>query len=99
MVAHFTATPYCLVASAESMVIWSLVRVAVLDPEVVILQVDVEIGQDQRSLMKRPDDPGHLVAVQLDDGVGYLDASPRPKPAARHPDSPMRSNRRLRARS
>jgi hypothetical protein len=46
--------------------------VAVLDAEVVILQVDVEIGVDQLVLDELPDDPGHLVAVDLDDGVGTL---------------------------
>ena len=55
--------------------------VARLDAEVVVQQVDVEIGQDQLVLDEGPDDPGHLVAVELDDGVLYLDfrhlASPR----------------------
>ena len=48
-------------------------RVAVLDRQVVILQVDVEIGQDQALLDERPDDAGHLVAVHFDDGVCNLD--------------------------
>ena len=48
-------------------------RVAVLDAEVVIFQVDVEIGVDQLVLDELPDDPGHLVAVELDDRVGDLD--------------------------
>ena len=47
--------------------------VALLDPEVVVEQVDVEIGQDQLLLDEVPDDPGHLVAVELDDGVVHLD--------------------------
>jgi hypothetical protein len=46
--------------------------VAVLDREVVILQVDVEIGEDQALLDERPDDPGHLVAIHLDDGFATL---------------------------
>jgi hypothetical protein len=33
-----------------------------LDAEVVILQVDVEIGVDQLVLDELPDDTGHLVA-------------------------------------
>jgi hypothetical protein len=46
MVAHLTPTPCCLMALAASMVIWSSVRRA-LDAQVVVFQVDVEIGQDQ----------------------------------------------------
>ncbi len=55
------------------MVTWSLVCVAVLDAEVVVFQVDVEIGQDQLLLDERPDDAGHLVAVEFDDRVLDLD--------------------------
>ncbi len=44
-------------------------RVAALDPEVVVLQLDVEVGKDQLLFDERPDDPGHLVAVELDDRV------------------------------
>ncbi len=47
--------------------------VAVLDRQVVILQVDVEIRQDQALLDERPDDPGHLIPVHFDDGVCNLD--------------------------
>ena len=47
--------------------------VALLDAEIVIEQVDVEIGQDQPLADPLPDDPGHLVAVELDDGVLHLD--------------------------
>ena len=47
--------------------------VALLDPEVVVLQVHVEVGQDQLLLDERPDDAGHLVAVEFDDGVLNLD--------------------------
>jgi hypothetical protein len=72
MVAHLTPTPYFLIALAASMVTWSLVRRG-FDAEVVILEVDVEIGQDQLVLDEVPDDPGHLVAVEFDDRVGYLD--------------------------
>ena len=46
-----------------------LAGVAALDPEVVVLQVDVQVGNDQLLLDERPDDPGHLVAVKLHDGV------------------------------
>ena len=42
-------------------------RVAILDRQVVIEEVDVEIGQDQPLADPLPDDPRHLVAVELDD--------------------------------
>src|SRR5665648_951976 len=41
--------------------------VPVLDRQVVVPQVDVEVGLDQAVLDGPPDDPGHLVAVHLDD--------------------------------
>jgi hypothetical protein len=44
-------------------------RVAALDPEVEVDQLEVEVGQDQLLLDEGPDDPGHLVAVELDDRV------------------------------
>ena len=47
--------------------------VALLDAEIVVEEVDVEIGMDQLVLDELPDDPGHLVAVHFDDGVGHLD--------------------------
>ncbi|MND57083.1 hypothetical protein D3C80_482050 [compost metagenome] len=47
--------------------------VAVLDREIVIFDVEIEIGQDQLILDQLPDDAGHLVAVEIDDRVGYLD--------------------------
>ena len=46
---------------------------APLDPEVEVEELDVEIGKDQLLLDEGPDDPGHLVAVELDDGVFHLD--------------------------
>ena len=52
--------------------------VAVLDAQVVVLQLDVEVGQDQLLPDLLPDDPGHLVAVELDDRVVYLDLRHRP---------------------
>ena len=48
-------------------------RVTVLDAQVVVVEVDVEVGVDQPVLDERPDDAGHLVAVELDDGVLHLD--------------------------
>jgi hypothetical protein len=50
-----------------------LCPVTVLDAEVVIEQLDVEIGQDQLLLDEAPDDARHLVAVELDDRLGNLD--------------------------
>ncbi len=43
--------------------------VALLDREVVILQIDVEIGQDQPFADPLPDDLRHLVAIDLHDRV------------------------------
>ena len=47
--------------------------VAMLDAEVVVLEVDVEVGVDQLVLDQLPDDACHLVAVHLDDRAGDLD--------------------------
>ena len=47
--------------------------VALLDAEIVVEQVDVEIGMDQLVLDVLPDDAGHLVAVHFDDGILHLD--------------------------
>jgi hypothetical protein len=49
--------------------------VALLDPEVVIVQVDIEMGQDQLVFDQLPDHARHFVAVQLDDGVQHFDLS------------------------
>ena len=37
------------------------------------MQIDVEIGADQLVLDQLPDDAGHLVAVEFDDGICNLD--------------------------
>ena len=47
--------------------------VAVGQAQVVVLEVDVQVGVDELVLDVLPDDAGHLVAVQLDDGVLDLD--------------------------
>ena len=47
--------------------------VALLDAEVVVEQLDVEVRQDESVLDELPDDAGHLIAVELDDGVVDLD--------------------------
>jgi hypothetical protein len=48
-------------------VIWSSVASRLSIEQVEVAQVDVEVGQDQLVLDELPDDPGHLVAVELDD--------------------------------
>jgi hypothetical protein len=57
--------------------------VAVLDTEVVVLQLDVEIRQDQPFLDELPDDAGHLVATEHDDRVEHRDLGDR-RSLARH---------------
>ncbi len=47
--------------------------VALLHREIVVEQVDIEVRMDQLVLDELPDDPGHLVAVHLDDGIRHLD--------------------------
>ena len=47
--------------------------VTVLDAEIVVEEIDVEIGKDQLLFDELPDDAGHLVAVELDDGSSHLD--------------------------
>ena len=44
-----------------------------LDAEVVVLEVDIQIGDDQLVLDELPDDSRHLVAVELDDRSRHLD--------------------------
>ena len=47
--------------------------VARLDAEVVVLEIEIEVGMDQLVLDQLPDDAGHLVAVHLDDRSRDLD--------------------------
>jgi hypothetical protein len=47
--------------------------VAVFDREVVIIESRSRYGMDQLVLDLLPDDAGHLVAVEIDDGIGDLD--------------------------
>jgi len=47
--------------------------VAALDPEVEVLDVDVEVRKQQLVFDEVPDDARHLVAVHLDDRVLHLD--------------------------
>ncbi len=48
-------------------------RIAVFNREVVIFEIDIEIGVDQFVLDRLPDDAGHLIAVEFDDWVGDFD--------------------------
>jgi hypothetical protein len=52
-------------------------RVAMLDRKVEILEFDVEIRVDELVADELPDDAGHLVAVELDDGVLHFDLGHR----------------------
>jgi hypothetical protein len=47
--------------------------VTVLKTEIIVLEVDVEVGVDELVLDDLPDDAGHLITVELDDGVLDLD--------------------------
>jgi hypothetical protein len=48
-------------------------RIAGFDAQIIIFQVDIEIGQYQAFADPFPDDPGHFVAIEFDDGVFHLD--------------------------
>jgi len=43
--------------------------VAVLDSQVVVIQIDIQMREDQLVLDPLPDDAGHLVPVDVYDGV------------------------------
>lgn len=47
--------------------------IAILESQIVVLEVDVQVREDELVLDVLPDDAGHLIAVQLDDGVLDLD--------------------------
>src|SRR5262249_2510280 len=47
--------------------------ISVLDRQVVVTQVDVQVGQDQLILDELPDNTRHLIAVEFYDGIGHLD--------------------------
>jgi len=73
MVAHLMPTPWSRhrVGGVDGDAIRR--GVAVLDREVVVLEVDVEVREDQPILDVLPDDPRHLVTVELDDRRADLD--------------------------
>jgi hypothetical protein len=43
--------------------------VALLDSQVVVFQIDLQIGEDEFLFDLGPDDPGHFIAVHLDNGI------------------------------
>src|SRR3984885_1433376 len=48
-------------------------RVAVFDREIVILEIDVQIGMDKLVANQLPDDARHFVAIELDNRIRDLD--------------------------
>lgn len=52
--------------------------VAVLNGEVIVLELDIKIGGDEFIADHLPDDAGLLVTVKFDDGVRYLDLAASP---------------------
>lgn len=57
--------------SVKSDLVVSLV--SVLDAQVEVLDVKVEVGVDEIVLDELPEDSGHLVSVELGNGVSHLD--------------------------
>jgi len=49
--------------------------VTVLDGQVIGTQVDFQIGENQLFFDEFPDDAGHLVAIEFDDGIFDGDAA------------------------
>jgi len=49
--------------------------VSVFHAEIVVLEVDVAVGEDHSLTDLVPDDAGHLVSVHFDHGLGHLDAT------------------------
>jgi hypothetical protein len=47
--------------------------ITILQPQVVVLEVNVKIREDEAVLDALPDDAGHLITVQLHDGALDLD--------------------------
>ncbi len=47
--------------------------VARFDAEIEVFQIDIEIGVNEPVLDHLPDDAGHLIAIELDDGIFDLD--------------------------
>ena len=68
---HADAMPLDGVGGVDGDLIARLV--ACLHPQVVVLQLKVEVRVNQPLTNERPHDPRHLVAVELDDGIVDLD--------------------------
>lgn len=47
--------------------------VAFFDGEIVVFEIDIEVGKDQAFANRLPDDARHLVSVHFDDGVQDFD--------------------------
>lgn len=47
--------------------------ITVLKTEIIVLEVDIKVRVDELVLDRLPDDTGHLIAIELDDGVLDLD--------------------------
>lgn len=47
--------------------------ITVLETEIIVLEVDIKVRVDELVLDRLPDDTGHLIAIELDDGVLDLD--------------------------
>ena len=79
IVAHFTpdAVPLDGVRRVDRHLVVG--GVPVLHGQVVIVELDIQVGQDQLVLDELPDDPRHLVTVEFDDGVRYLDLGHGPR--------------------
>lgn len=67
--------------------------VAVGEAEVKVLDVEVEVGQDERVLDRGPNQARHLVAVHVDDGVGDLEriTTTRESHTRPHREEPLRA--------
>src|SRR6202042_892553 len=48
-------------------------RVAILDREIVVLEIDVQVGMDKLVANQLPDDARHFVAIEFDDRIRDLD--------------------------
>jgi hypothetical protein len=59
------------VSRVDGDLVLSLVTVG--EREVVVLEVDIEVGEDELLLDQRPDHTCHLITIQLNDGVLDLD--------------------------
>ena len=46
--------------------------ITILNAQVVVLKIYIEIGQDQLLLNELPNNAGHLIAIELDNGSSYL---------------------------